>query len=141
MIDIEATLTSAISTALRAAFPNTAPGKPAIWIFGEEGTIDTARMPCVIIAEMSNTTYRQSLDSAHKEHHNSVMWQIDFYSNLANGGNREKCKAMAQVADDIMVSHNFVRTFFERTPSGYDEIYRMTARYTAVVSEDYRVYQ
>ncbi len=141
MLDIESLLIPAISTALRAAFPNTAPGKPAIWIFGEEGTIDTARMPCVIIAEMSNTTYRQSLDSALKEHHANVMVQIDFYHNLANGGNREKCKAMAQVADDIMVSHNFVRTFFERIPSGYVEIYRMTARYTGIISEDYRVYQ
>ncbi len=144
MVDVFPEIYTEISKALRAAFPpinpSTNPPKLGVYVLDEEKQPTPAQMPCVVVAEMSNTVYRKSLDSSLAENHSNLLWQIDYYSNISGGGNKAKCKAMAKVVDDVMISHNFVRTFFE-TLSNDPNLYRMTARYAAVVGEDKMIYR
>ena len=132
MIDIENQLFSELATALRSDFAG-------IFVTGEI-TSAPPQFPCASIVEKSNSTYERTLDSANRENHARLLWQCDFYSNLASG-RKSQCKAMAKVIDDIFIGHNFVRAFLEPTDNADTKIYRMTARYTAVVSKDNRIYR
>lgn len=132
MIDIESLLFSELATALRAEFPG-------VFVTGEEVSAPS-KFPCVAIAERSNTTYTRTLDSSHNENHAVLMWQIDYYSNLTKG-KKAQCKDMAKVVDGIMIGYNFTRAFFEPTSNADTSIYRMTARYRAVISKEKQIYQ
>jgi hypothetical protein len=132
LIDIESILYTEIATALRAEFPD-------IFVTGEVVNAPP-QFPCVSIVERSNTSYLRTLDGSHVENHASVLYQNDYYSNLATG-KKSQCKAIAKLVDDIMIGYNFVRVFLEPIDNADTKIHRMTARYTAVVSKDNRIYR
>ena len=69
------------------------------------------------------------------------MYQVDVYSNL-NKGKKVQAKAIASMIDVLFSVNGFTRTFSNPVQNLADPtIYRITARYNAVVSKDKVVYR
>lgn len=133
MIDIENELFTKVATALRAQFSG-------IFVTGEYVKAPSS-FPCVMFVEMDNTPYRRTQTQADMENHATVMYEVNVYSNKAKGKKTE-CKAIIKVIDDMMLSLGFDRPFLNPIPNLEDAtVYRMTARYIAIVSKDKVVYR
>lgn len=127
MIDIENIVFNTVATALQS--DNTL---PTVNISSEY--IDApAAFPAVTLTMDSNTTYVPSQDSSLTEHHASVMFSVNVYSNKKSGKKAE-CKKIADAIDNIMRNLKFTRSFYSPIPNVDRTIYRITARYTAVVA-------
>ena len=88
----------------------------------------------IALQEKNNTTYERSLDFENKEHHANVYYQVDVYSNSADG-KMQDAKCLMKLVDEAMLGLSFKRTMCQPTPNVDRSYYRMTARYEAVVSE------
>ena len=133
MIDIENELFTKVATALRAQFSG-------IFVTGEYVKAPSS-FPCVMFVEMDNTPYRRTQTQADMENHATVMYEVNVYSNKTKGKKTE-CKAIIKVIDDMMLSLGFDRPFLNPISNLEDAtIYRMTARYIAIVSKDKVVYR
>ena len=92
--------------------------------------------PASSIVEMDNTAYSLTQTSGENENHASVMYEVNVYSNKTKGKKTE-CKEIISFIDNEMTSLGFSRTMFQPIPNVDDAtIYRMIARYKAVVSKD-----
>ena len=126
MIDIENIVVDKIIDGLTKEFEN-------ITVSSEETKVP-ASFPAVLILEKSNTVYLDSRDE-NKENHVNVMFQADIYDNDV-ADKKSNCRNIATKLDDIMQKMGFTRTFLEPIANLEDAtIYRISARYTAVVSK------
>ena len=100
----------------------------------------TRPFPCITLIESDNYTYEKSLTDEMREHHANLMYTLNIYSNKTSGAKQE-CKAILVLLDEKMRSLGFVRTMKAQTKNQDSKIYRITARYRAVVSDDYRIYR
>lgn len=132
MIDIESTVFDTVAKAFTAAYPKGSR-------YGEE--VDTpVSFPCITLIESDNYTYEKSLTDEMREHHANLMYTLNIYSNKTSGAKQE-CKAILVLLDEKMRSLGFVRTMKAQTKNQDSKIYRIAARYRAVVSDDYRIYR
>lgn len=132
MIDVEAAVFNRVAEKFDIAYPNgTRVSEP----------IDApASFPCMSLVEADNATYTGSLDSAMTEHDSWLMYELNVYSNLASGA-KQQCKEIIALVDDELLAMGFTRTFCHQTKNADTKIYRMTARYRAVISEELRIYR
>lgn len=132
MIDVEAAVFNRVAEKFDIAYPNgTRVSEP----------IDApASFPCLSLVEADNATYTGSLDSAMTEHDAWLMYELNVYSNLASGA-KQQCKEIIALVDDELLAMGFTRTFCHQTKNADTKIYRMTARYRAVISEELRIYR
>ena len=126
MIDIENKVLSVVREAVLAAFPNCA-------VYSEY-VEQSAVFPCITITEDTNYTYVNSLDNALHEHHAECQYSINVYSAKQTGAKLE-AKAILNVADNAMQSMRFWRTMTRQVPNMDITVYRLVARYRAVVEE------
>ena len=69
------------------------------------------------------------------------MVEINAYSNKASG-KKEECKSIIKKADEVLSGYNLTRTFCRPTPNLEDStVYRMTARYKAIVDTEHNIYR
>lgn len=132
MIDVESVIFNQVAEAFSAEFPNGSR-------YGE-ATDAPAKLPCLTLVEVDNYTYEQSLTAEMKEHDAWIVYEANAYSNK-DGGAKQECKAIMELVDNQMMSLGFTRMFCNQTKNTNTKIYRMTARYRAVVSEEYRIYR
>lgn len=132
MIDIESAVFSKMADVFDTKYPD--------GVRYSEPVISPAKFPCLTVIEEDNYTYDGSLDADHKEHHAWVMFSVNVYSNLIAGGKQE-CFEILNLVDSEFMKLGFMRLSFSQTKNQDTRIYRMTARYRAVVSEDYRIYR
>ena len=132
MIDVESTVFAAVAVAFTAAYPIGSR-------YGEPVDVP-AKFPCLTLVEDDNATYERSLDTAMTEHHATVMYTVNVYSNKASGAKQE-CKAIMELVDREMQRMGFTRLFCNQTRNADTKIYRMTARYRAVISADQVIYR
>ena len=132
MIDIEQDVFLAVRTAVLAAYPNA-----TVSTIEER---EPAKFPFVAIGEMSNATKTDTIDSSLTEKFVTVMYQVDCYSNKANGRKAE-CKALLSVVDGVMTHLGFYRTMSNPVNMDRATAYRMTARYTASVDANKTIYR
>lgn len=133
MIDIENELYTQIATALRAEFN-------PISIFGEMVKAP-AVFPAVMVEEKDNSIYQRTQDSGNIENHAVLMYEVNIYSNKTSGKKTE-CKNIFKVIDEIFASNGFTRTLKEPIPNMEDAtIFRMVGRYTAIASNDKRIFR
>lgn len=132
MIDIESTVFNQVANAFDAAHPNGSR-------YSEE-TSSPPRFPCLTLVQTDNYTYEGSLDAEHKEHDAWVVFEVNVYSNKISGAKQE-CKKVMDLVDKQLQSLNFVRLFCNPTKNADQKYFRMTARYRAVVSENYILYR
>jgi hypothetical protein len=132
LIDAESTIFNKVADAFDQAYPNGSR-------YGEE-TTSPPRFPCLTLVQVDNFTYEPSLDASHKEHNAWLVWEANVYSNKTYGAKQE-CKGIMQLVDEQLQSLNFVRLFCTPSKNADKKYFRMTARYRAVISEEYRLYR
>ena len=133
MIDVESAIFNKVAEAVRAV-------NPFVFISGEY-VRTPSKFPFVSLIEMSNTAYDRTQSSGGLENHASVMYEVNIYSNKTSG-KKSECKAIAALIDNELAALGFSRTMLQPIPNMDDAtIYRMTGRYTAVVSKDKKLYR
>ena len=126
MIDVENVIFTRLAAAIRSAFSG-------ISVYGEY--IETpASFPCATVVEADNRVLESTRDLSGVEHYAKVMYEINVYTNDANG-KKAKAKEISNVIDNVMAGLLFTRTFRGQTPNIDRTIYRITLRYEAVVRE------
>lgn len=132
MIDCESTIFARVAASFSASYPDASR-------YGEP--VDTpAKFPCLTMVEIDNATYQQSLDASMSEHHATLTYEVNIYSNKISGAKQE-CKAIMELVDYEMQQMGFVRLFCNQTKNMDKRIYRITARYRGVISTDFRIYR
>lgn len=133
MIDVENEVFNSVATDVRAKYPD-------IRMVGEYVKIPS-EFPCVSLVEVDNQSYQRTEDSGSSENHVSVMYEVNGYSNTTVGKKAE-CKAIMTLIDKRMMALGFARIMLQPIPNLDDAtIYRMVARYSAVISKDKVIYR
>lgn len=133
MIDIESEVFNIVSKATRAKYPK-------IYMTGEY-VKSPPSFPCVSLIETDNQIYRNTRDSGTIENHAQVLYEVNVYSNKTSGKKAE-CKAIIAFIDTQMEALGFTRTLMNPVPNEQDAtIYRMIARYRAIVSKNKTIYR
>ena len=125
MIDIETKILSVVRDAVLAQYPNAS-------VYGEYVEVPDS-FPCVTVTEETNYTYTRSLDAELGEHHAELQYAINVYSDKQSGAKLE-AKKILDIADNAMQGLRFYRTMSRQVPNVDRTIYRVLARYHAVVS-------
>lgn len=123
MIDIENLVFDTVCTAVLSVFPTA-------YVVGEEINVPQS-MPCVSLVMSDNTVYERSQDE-NTENHANVTFTVNVYSNKQNGKKGE-AKQIADIVDSAMQGMKFTRRMLSPVPNADEHIYRITARYAAVV--------
>lgn len=133
MINVENEIFDAVAQSVRKAYPS-------VFISGEYIKTPT-KFPFVSLIEMSNVAYEKTQSSGGLENHASLMYEVNIYSNKQSG-KKSECKAIAALIDNELATLGFSRTMLQPIPNMDDAtIYRMTGRYTAVISKDKTLYR
>ena len=125
MIDIENKVLSVVREAVLTQYPTAS-------VYGEYVDVPES-FPCVTVAEDTNYTYVYSKDAQPLENHTEVQYSINVYSNKQSGAKLE-AKAVLAIADNAMQEIGFWRTMTRQVPNVDRTVYRLIARYRAVVS-------
>lgn len=133
MIDIESEVFNIVSKATRVKYPK-------IYMTGEY-VKSPPSFPCVSLIETDNQIYRNTRDSGNIENHAQVLYEVNVYSNKTSGKKAE-CKAIIAFIDTQMEALGFTRTLMNPVPNEEDAtVYRMVARYRAIVSKEKVIYR
>ena len=133
MINVENEIFNIVSTKVRDEFPN-------IYMSGEY-VKSPPSFPATSLVEMDNTSYTSTQTSCENENHVSLMYEVNTYSNKVKG-KKSECKEIMALIDKEMAALGFTRTMLQPIPNMDDAtIYRMTARYKAVVSKDKTIFR
>ena len=133
MINVESEIFTIVSKVVREKYPS-------VFISGEY-VRTPSKFPFVSLIEMSNTVYDRTQSSGGLENHASLMYEVNVYSNKKSG-KKSECKAIASLIDNELATLGFSRTMLQPIPNMDDAtIYRMTGRYTAVISKDKNVFR
>ena len=133
MINVENEIFSRVAKAVRDAYPSA-------FVSGEH-LRTPPKFPFVSLIEMSNTAYDRTQTDGDLENHASLMYEVNVYSNKASG-KKSECKAIAALIDNEFATLGFSRTMLQPIPNMDDAtIYRITGRYTAVVSKEKKLYR
>lgn len=130
MIDIESMVVDTVYNAVKTAYPKCD--------VTSEYNDTPSQFPCVQIVEADNYTYRKTQDNDLTEHHATVMYEINIFSNLKTGKKAE-AKGISDVVDSTMQSMKFTRILKQPIPNKDKTIYRIVARYEAVVGEGFEL--
>lgn len=126
MIDVENLVIDTISKAVKATYPNAT--------IESVYTNSPSSFPFVSVIEADNYTYRRTQDDDLKEHHTNVMYEINVYSNKTNGKKTE-AKKILELVDSALQNIKFTRTVKQEIANSDKTIYRIVARYEAVIGE------
>ena len=133
MIDIEAEVFGIVSSDVRLKYPK-------VYMTGEY-VKSPPSFPCVSLIETDNQVYRNTRDSGCIENHAQIQYEVNVYSNRTSGKKAE-CKEIISLIDSKMEKLGFTRTFMNTVPNEQDAtIYRMIARYRAIVSKNKTIYR
>lgn len=133
MIDIEAEVFGIVSSDVRLKYPK-------VYMTGEY-VKSPSSFPCVSLIETDNQVYRNTRDSGCIENHAQIQYEVNVYSNRTSGKKAE-CKEIISLIDSKMEKLGFTRTFMNPVPNEQDAtIYRMIARYRAIVSKNKTIYR
>ena len=133
MINIENEIFNDVSTKVRTSVPD-------IYMSGEY-VKSPPTFPAVSLVEMDNTHYTFTQTSSEMENHADVMYEVNVYSNK-KVGKKSECKKIIALIDNEMTARGFTRTMLQPIPNMDDAtIYRMVARYKAIVSKNNVIYR
>lgn len=133
MIDIEAEVFGIVSSDVRLKYPK-------VYMTGEY-VKSPPSFPCVSLIETDNQVYRNTRDSGCIENYAQIQYEVNVYSNRTSGKKAE-CKEIISLIDSKMEKLGFTRTFMNPVPNEQDAtIYRMIARYRAIVSKNKTIYR
>ena len=133
MIDIENALFDKLANLLETEFSELADN-----VYSEIPN-EISSFPLVVITEVSNLNYIRGQDNNEFENYATIAYDVNIYSNKISGAKLE-CKAILNKLDIMFLNYNFRRISYIPFKNNDDNVYRLTARYQAVVSNDYRLY-
>lgn len=133
MIDIENALFDKLVNMLETEFSELADN-----VYSEIPN-EISSFPLVVITEVSNLNYIRGQDNNEFENYATIAYDVNIYSNKISGAKLE-CKAILNKLDIMFLNYNFRRINYIPFKNNDDNVYRLTARYQAVVSNDYRLY-
>lgn len=131
MIDFEADIYARVTAALRSSYN-------PIYISNEE-TRMPSKFPFTSIVEIDNYAYRRTMDSGSNERHAQVVFEVTVASNKTTGRKAE-CKAILSDIDEIFTGIGFTRTMTNPVPMEDATIFKLVARYSAIIDESGRIY-
>lgn len=133
MIDIENEIFQRLATIVRNKYPK-------IFMTGEYVKAPPS-FPCVSIIELDNQVLRSTRDSSNIENHVQVLYEVNVYSNKTSG-KKSECKTILAIIDSEMGELGFTRTMMNPIPNEENAtIYRVVARYRAIISKDKTIYR
>ena len=132
MVSFEYEVYTALATALRAEFPDIT--------VGSVPNYEPKSFPYVCIEESDNHSYLPSRDTASNENHVVVMYEINAFSNKINT-KKSECKSIMAVIDNTMNELGFTRRGLLPTTIINGSVFRMAARYDAVISPTGIIYR
>ena len=133
MINIEEELFSNVANKVRETIPD-------IYIVGEY-VKSPPTFPCVSLIEEDNSVYTKTQSTEGNENHCQLMYELNVYSNKVIG-KKSECKNIISLIDGIMLEYGFARNMLQAIPNIDDAtIYRMVARYSAVVSKNKEIFR
>lgn len=129
MIDIESQIFTKIVEAL-----------PDVYVAGMYEAVPSA-FPAVYISEIDNSVWRNGISSSRQENYAAIEYEVNIYSNKTSG-RKSECRQIAAIVDSVMEGLNFTRRTFTPVPNFADAtIYRVVARYRAVVGQNEVLYR
>lgn len=123
MIDIENAVYSRVYTAIKATYPNID--------MDSTYTASPASFPHVSLFESDNYVLEKTQDE-NVENDVRVMYTLEVFSNKQNS-KKSEAKAIFAIADNTLLSLNFTRTSKTPVPNEDRTIYRIVARYEAII--------
>ena len=133
MINIENEIFNDVAMVVRGKYPN-------VNMTGEY-VKSPSSFPHVSLVEMDNSVLASTQTSTEYENHATLMYEANVYSNK-NTGKKTECKEIMATLDERMLANGFTRTMLQPIPNMDDAtIYRITARYTAIISKDKMIYR
>jgi hypothetical protein len=133
MINAENEIFDKVSTSIRTKFPN-------VSMTGEY-VKSPSSFPHVSLEEKDNSVLTRTQTSTEYENHATLLYEVNVYSNKTKGKKTE-CKEIISIVDNEMQNLGFTRTMLQPIPNMDDAtIYRLTARYTAIISKDKMIYR
>lgn len=133
MIDIESEIFDMISKKLRE-------DNRKIFVTGEN-VKSPSSFPCVSIVEVDNQVYRNTRTTSAIENHAQLLYEVNVYSNKTNG-KKSEAKKILSLVDTEFSNLGFTRVMTSPIPNERDStIYRIVARYRAIVSKDKTIYR
>lgn len=130
MIDVENMVVDTVRKAVIALYPTAD-------IVSEYVDVPSS-FPCVSVIEGENSSYFKTKDNDLIDHHINVMYEINVYSNLKSK-KKEQAKKIMGVVDTALQNIKFTRTFKQPIPNSDKTIYRIVARYEAVIGAEQTV--
>lgn len=133
MINVENEIFDRVSTSVRERFPNAN--------MTGEYVKSPSSFPHISLEEQDNSVFTNTQTSTEYENHVVLMYEVNVYSNKTRGKKTE-CKEIISLIDNEMLSLGFTRTMLQPIPNMDDAtIYRLIARYTAIISKDNMIYR
>ena len=133
MIDIESELFDKLAKAIRKSFPKA-------FVTGEYVKTPSA-FPCVFIIESDNQVLESTRTTDSVENHAILTYEVNVFSNKTRAKKTE-AKKILSIVDVEMGRLGFTRTLVSPIPNMEDAtIYRIVARYRAVVSQNNTIYR
>jgi len=133
LIDIETEVFNTVSAKVREKYPK-------IYMTSEY-VKSPPSFPCVSLIETDNQIYRNTRTTECIENHAQLLYEVNVYSNKQSGKKAE-CKAIIALIDKRMEALGFTRTLLNPVPNEEDAtVYRMVARYRAIVSKNKVIYR
>ena len=133
MINVENEIFDRVSTSVRERFPN-------VNMTGEY-VKSPSSFPHISLEEKDNSAFTSTRTSSENENHAVLMYEVNVYSNKTRGKKTE-CKELISIVDNEMQKLGFTRTMLQPIPNMDDAtIYRMVARYAAIISKDKMIYR
>lgn len=126
MIDVEHIVFDTVYNAVSTAHPTATITSVPVEEF--------ASFPTVTLMEIDNRTYSKSLDEANHEHHATITYEANVYTDN-QVGRKTEAKAILDTVDMTMQSMGFVRTLTTALPTVDRTLYRLYARYRVIVAE------
>ncbi len=131
MIDFESEIYSRVCHAASERFSKLS--------VSSENVRSPTTFPYMTVCELSNTTYARTMDSAGTEHHATVMYQVDVYD--TSTGRKASCKSILKVVDTEFQRMGFRRVMAQPVELQNSALYRITARYSGVISTNGIIYK
>lgn len=128
MIDAENAIFNRIANVFDVAYPNGSR-------YGEPIDAPIA-FPCMTLVEIDNSSYESGLSGELKEPYANISYELNCYA-----FSKQEAKGVLNVIDEAMQNLGFYRTMAANTRNADQRIYRITARYSGVISDDYRIYR
>lgn len=132
MIDVQAELYTIGRQAIVEAFPDVEVSSTAV--------LKPEHIPFVTIIEQDNSTFYRTSDSENIENHAEVMIEVQAWTE--GNDKQSKCRSIMNVIDEAYGKIGLRRLMLSPV-TNYNEtqLYRMVARYRAVISKEKQIYR